>query len=78
MIINHTDAITDRDALAYLTERFTKVGAIVEVMPFDSHLAKGGIIDTVHELKKKSRLRLFEITAGFADKYIPDAERAPQ
>ena len=78
VIINHTDAITDRDALAYLTERFTKVGAIVEVMPFDSHLAKGGIIDTVHELKKKSRLRLFEITAGLADKYIPDAERAPR
>ena len=78
VIINHTDDITDRDALAYLTERFTKVGAIVEVMPFDSHLAKGGIIDTVHELKKKSRLRLFEITAGLADKYIPDTERAPQ
>ena len=52
VIINHTDDITDRDALAYLTERFTKVGAIVEVMPFDSHLAKGGIIDTVHELKR--------------------------
>lgn len=78
VIINHTDDITDRDALAYLTERFAKVGAIVEVMPFDSHLAKGGIIDTVHELKKKSRLRLFEIAAGLADKYIPDAERAPQ
>ncbi len=78
VIINHTDDIADRDALAYLTERFSKVGAIVEVMPFDSHLAKGGIIDTVHELKKKSRLRLFEITAGLADKYIPDAERAPQ
>ncbi|WP_251989463.1 hypothetical protein, partial [Mycobacterium tuberculosis] len=25
------------------------------------------IIDTVHELNKKSRLRLFEITAGLAD-----------
>jgi len=75
VIINHTDRITDDDALAYLTERFTKVGAIVEVMPFDPHLAKGGIIDTVHELRKKSRLRLFEITAGLADKYIPSAER---
>ncbi|BBZ46735.1 membrane protein [Mycobacterium parmense] len=75
VIINHTDAIADKDALAYLTERFSKVGAIVESMPFDPHLAKGGIIDTVHELKKKSRLRLFEITAGLADKYIPDAER---
>ena len=53
VIINHTDQITDKDALAYLTERFTKVGAIVEVMPFDPHLAKGGIIDTVHELKKR-------------------------
>lgn len=59
-------------------ERFTKVGAIVEAMPFDPHLAKGGIIDTVHELNKKSRLRLFEITAGLADKYVPDAERAAQ
>ncbi|MET2910341.1 hypothetical protein ABXU92_15010, partial [Mycobacterium tuberculosis] len=25
-----------------------------------------------------SRLRLFEITAGLADKYVPDAERAAQ
>jgi len=75
VIINHTDRITDDDALAYLTERFTKVGAIVEVMPFDPHLAKGGMIDTVHELRRKSRLRLFEITAGLADKYIPCAER---
>jgi MinD-like ATPase involved in chromosome partitioning or flagellar assembly len=76
VIINHTDHITDDAALAYLTERFTKVGAIVEVMPFDPHLAKGGIIDTVHELRKTSRLRLFEIVAGLADKYIPSAERA--
>ncbi len=34
VILNHTDNITDKDALAYLTERFTKVGAIVETMPF--------------------------------------------
>jgi MinD-like ATPase involved in chromosome partitioning or flagellar assembly len=80
VIINHTNSAVDRDALAYLTERFAKVGATVEVMPFDPHLAKGGIIDTVHELKKKSRLRLFEITAGLADKYIPEAgaERSQQ
>lgn len=80
VIINHTDDTVDKDALAYLTERFTKVGATVEVMPYDPHLAKGGIIDTVHELKKKSRLRLFEITAALADKYVPDAgaERAQQ
>ena len=80
VIINHTDDAVDKDALAYLTERFAKVGAIVEVMSFDPHLAKGGIIDTVHELKKKSRLRLFEITAGLADKYVPEAgtERSQQ
>lgn len=78
VIINHADTLTDRDALAYLTERFAKVGATVAMMPFDPHLAKGGIIDTVHELKKTSRLRLFEITAELADKYVPDAERAPQ
>lgn len=37
--------------------------------------AKGGIIDAQHELQKKTRLRLFEITAALADKYIPDADR---
>jgi MinD-like ATPase involved in chromosome partitioning or flagellar assembly len=80
VIINHTNSAVDKDALAYLTERFSKVGATVEVMPFDPHLAKGGIIDTVHELKKKSRLRLFEISAGLADKYVPEAgaERSQQ
>jgi MinD-like ATPase involved in chromosome partitioning or flagellar assembly len=80
VIINHTNSTVDRDALAYLTERFSKVGATVEVMPFDPHLAKGGIIDTVHELKKKTRLRLFEISAGLADKYVPEAgaERSQQ
>jgi MinD-like ATPase involved in chromosome partitioning or flagellar assembly len=44
-------------------------------MPYDPHLAKGGIIDTTTELQKKSRLRLFEITAALADKYVPDADR---
>jgi MinD-like ATPase involved in chromosome partitioning or flagellar assembly len=80
VIINHTNSAVDKDALAYLTERFTKAGATVEVMPFDPHLAKGGIIDTVHELRKRSRLRLFEITAGLADKYVPEAgaERSQQ
>ena len=33
-------------------------------MPFDPHLAKGGIIDTVHELKKKSRLAAFRNHRG--------------
>jgi MinD-like ATPase involved in chromosome partitioning or flagellar assembly len=65
----------DADARAYLTERFGQSGATVEFMPYDSHLAKGGIIDTQHELQKNTRLRLFEITAALADKYIPDADR---
>ena len=50
-------------------------GATVEFMPYDLHLAKGGIIDVQNELNKKTRLRLFEITAALADKYIPDADR---
>jgi MinD-like ATPase involved in chromosome partitioning or flagellar assembly len=44
-------------------------------MPYDPHLAAGGIIDTANELRKKSRLRLFEIAAALADKYVPDADR---
>lgn len=75
VIINDSRNGYDKDALAYLTERFAQSGATVEFMPFDPHLATGGIIDTAHELQKKSRLRLFEITAALADKYVPEADR---
>lgn len=64
-----------KDARSYLTERFAHSGATVEFMPHDPHLARGGIIDTTHELQKRTRLRLLEITAALADKYVPDADR---
>ena len=75
VVLNDSRNKYDADARAYLTERFSQSGATVEFMPFDPHLAKGGIIDTQHELQKKTRLRLFEITAALADKYVPDADR---
>lgn len=75
VILNDSRNEYDPDARAYLTERFSQSGATVEFMPYDPHLGKGGIIDTRHELRKRSRLRLFEITAAVADKYIPDADR---
>ncbi|QLL10542.1 MinD/ParA family protein [Mycobacterium vicinigordonae] len=75
VILNDSRDKYDPDARAYLTERFKQSGATVEFMPYDPYLAKGGIIDTRHELKKKSRLQLFEIVAALADKYIPDADR---
>ncbi len=75
VIINDSRNGYDKDALAYLTERYSQSGATVEYMPYDPHLASGGIIDTAHELQKRSRLRLFEITAALADKYVPDADR---
>ncbi|WP_437339928.1 MinD/ParA family ATP-binding protein [Mycobacterium asiaticum] len=75
VILNDSRNKYDPDARTYLTERFRQSGATVEFMPYDPYLAKGGIIDTRHELKKKTRLRLFEITAALADKYIPDADR---
>ncbi|BBZ78837.1 membrane protein [Mycolicibacterium anyangense] len=75
VILNDSRNNYDKDARAYLTERFGQSGATVEFMPYDAHLAKGGIIDTQHELQKNTRLRLFEITAALADKYIPDADR---
>lgn len=75
VILNHPAPGEDNAAVAYLTERFSKTGATVEVMPYDAHLAKGGIIDVQNEVKKKARLRLFEITAGLADKFVPDTER---
>lgn len=75
VILNHSAPAKDSPAVAYLTERFSKIGATVEVMPYDAHLAKGGIIDVRNEVKRKTRLRLFEITAGLADKFVPDTER---
>ena len=75
VILNDSRNNDGTDARAYLTERFSQSGATVEFMPYDPHLAKGGIIDVQNEVKKKARLRLFEITAGLADKYVPDTER---
>jgi MinD-like ATPase involved in chromosome partitioning or flagellar assembly len=75
VILNDSRNKYDEEARAYLTERFEQTGATVEFIPYDPYLAKGGIIDTRHELKKKTRLRLFEVTAALADKYIPDADR---
>lgn len=75
VILNDSRNGFDKDAKEYLSERFSQSGATVEFMPYDEHLAKGGIIDTQNEVAKKTRLRLFEITAALADKYVPDADR---
>lgn len=75
IVLNDSRDKYDPQAERYLTERFAQTGANVELMPYDPHLAEGGIIDTQHELKKKTRLRLYEIAATLADKYIPEADR---
>lgn len=75
VILNDSRDRYVKDAVEYLTERFSQTGATVEFMPYDPHLAKGGIVDTAEELQRKSRLRLLEITAALADKYVPDADR---
>ena len=75
VILNDSRNSYDKDAKAILTERFSSGGADVEFMPHDRHLAEGGIIDTREGIRKQTRLRLYEITAAIADKYIPEAER---
>lgn len=75
VILNDSRNGFDGDTKDYLSERFGQSGATVEFMPYDAHLAKGGIIDTQNEIGKKTRLRLFEITAVLADKYVPDVDR---
>lgn len=75
VVLNDARGSYDPAARGYLTERFSQSGATVEFLPYDPHLATGGIIDTKHELRRKSRLRLFEMTAAVADKYVPDADR---
>lgn len=82
VIINHSTEAVDKDALAFLIERFTKTGATVEVMPFDPYLAKGGIVTVQDErrteLQKKTHLRLFEIAAKLAEKYVPETAGVAQ
>jgi MinD-like ATPase involved in chromosome partitioning or flagellar assembly len=75
VILNDSRDNYDNDTVAYLTERFSRSGVAVEFMPYDLHLAQGGVIDTQHGLNKKVRLRLLEIAAGIMDKYTPDADR---
>lgn len=75
VILNDSRNCADSEARKYLTERFSQSGASVEFMPYDAHLAKGGIIDVRHEVHARARLRLYEITAALADKYIPDADK---
>ncbi|BBZ67551.1 membrane protein [Mycolicibacterium insubricum] len=75
VILNDAHARDDPAARGYLTERFAQCGASVEFLPYDPHLAKGGIIDVEHEAARRTRLRLTEITATLADKYTPDAGR---
>lgn len=74
VILNDSRNGFDRNTREYLTERFRQSGAAVEFMPYDPRLAEGGIIEP-NELHRKTRLRLFEITAALADNYAPDAER---
>lgn len=76
VILNDSRGRHDGESRRYLSERFAQTGATVEFMPYDRHLAKGGIIDTTDELHKRTRLRLFEIAAAIADKYAPDTDRA--
>lgn len=75
VILNDCRGGYDKGTRDYLTERFSQSGATVEFLPYDRHLASGGIIDTANELHAKTRLRLFEIAAALADKYVPDADR---
>lgn len=75
VILNDNRNRADSEARRYLVERFSQSGATVEYMPYDPHLSEGGIVDTGRHLSKQARLRLFEITAALADRYIPDSDR---
>jgi MinD-like ATPase involved in chromosome partitioning or flagellar assembly len=74
IILNDSRNKYDSAARAYLAQGYANSGLSVEFMPYDPHLAKGGVIDTKYGLRKKSRLRLFEITAALADRYNLDAD----
>ena len=75
VILNDSRNDHDPEARTYLAERFRQSGAAVEFLPYDRHLARGGIIDTVHEVEARTRLRLLEIAAALADRFTPDTDR---
>lgn len=77
IILNDSRNKYDARVRRYLTESFARFGATVEFMPFDRHLAMGGVVDIDNGLSKRTRLRLYEITAALADKYIADKGHPP-
>lgn len=76
IILNDRSGQPNGEARAVLRERFEKLDAVVEDMPFDRFLARGGIIDVRNELDKDTRLRLHQIAALLADLYVHEADRS--
>jgi len=59
---------------AHIHRAIRAIGCDCRIHAIHPHLAKGGIIDTRHELQKKRGFGLFEITRALADKYVPYAD----
>ena len=74
VIINDSRNGYDKDALAYLTERYSQSGATVEYMPM-TRISRPAASSTRHMSCRKEPPAPFEITAALADKYVPDADR---
>ncbi|WP_419179251.1 MinD/ParA family ATP-binding protein [Mycolicibacter engbaekii] len=75
VILNNSRKHATANARDYLTDLFIEAEIHAEYMPYDPHLAKGGIIDTQYALRPQNRLRLFEITAALADHNARRADR---
>lgn len=77
VVLNDWRGDGDKDNRTKLKERLVRATGsnAVEDMAFDPYLAKGGIIDVKHQLDKRTRRRLHEITARLADFYVPDTGR---
>lgn len=75
VILNDSRNHYNPDTRRYLTDLFTESEMNVEFMPYDPHLARGAIIDIQHRLRKKNRLRLFEITASLATQHHGRADQ---
>ncbi|WP_046320350.1 MinD/ParA family protein [Mycobacterium sp. UM_Kg1] len=75
VILNNSRKHATENARHYLIDLFTEAEIHAEYMPYDPHLAKGGIIDTQFALSSQSRLRLFEITAALAQQNVRRADR---
>lgn len=75
VVLNDSRNHYDPRARSYLTDLFTESEIGVGYLPYDPHLAEGGIIDTPGKLRGETRFRLLQITAALTEQHARGGEQ---